>query len=189
MPPRSTAHDITLTRAAGTYNAACTCRRFDMSDVDEKVVREAMARHIRTANGGFDVNAAPSVQAPAVDPHEATRVRTDDYDTSIEGAQTVSRRAGNQRLALLAEYHRASAIWNGDPARQGMTDEEAGEAAGLLGSCYWKRCGELRASGWTTWHPDALKRKGHAGVNRRVSVLTDEGRAALARREGAEDED
>jgi hypothetical protein len=64
----------------------------------------------------------------------------------------------------------------------GLTDEEAAERAGLLGSCSWKRAGECRAEGWIQWHPDGSVRKGHARVNRKVSVITADGQAVLARR-------
>jgi hypothetical protein len=78
----------------------------------------------------------PSLFAPD---YHTGRVRRDDYPTSIEGAKSVAYRAGSQKALLLAA-HRAHP--------HGLNDYEAALAAGVsLVSCYWKRCGELRADG------------------------------------------
>lgn len=116
--------------------------------------------------------------APADVVDGAPKTRAEDYSTSEEGGRTVGRRAPNQRLEMLLQWQQAHR--NGE---DGLTDEEAAERAGLLGSCAWKRAGECRAEGWIAWHPDGTVRKGHARVNRKVSVITSEGLAALARRE------
>ena len=65
------------------------------------------------------------------------RHRSPDWVTSVQGAQSVSYRAGSQKAKLLAAYEAAYP--------HGLTDDEACVTAGLpLTSCYWKRCGELR---------------------------------------------
>ena len=92
---------------------------------------------------------------------DTTRVRRDDYQTSIEGAEAVESRAENQQTALLKAFTAAG--------ETGLTDEEAAAAAGLLGSCYWKRCGELRRAGRITFNGQT--RRGGAGVSRKVSVF------------------
>lgn len=108
------------------------------------------------------------------DPHERSRQRRDDYDTSASGAGDVSRRAPNQRMMLLQ-------VWSSAGVK-GLTDEEAAEAAGLLeiNSCYWKRSGELRSSGYIEWHPRGFTRVGLAGTSRKVSLITEAGRALLS---------
>lgn len=100
-----------------------------------------------------------------------TRHRGSDHTTSVQGAEDVSKRAPTQRIRLLVEFEQAGII--------GLTDEEAGELAGLAMSCYWKRCGELRRDGLIEFIPETEQgayRKGTAGVARRVSVITTAGR-------------
>lgn len=97
------------------------------------------------------------------------RTRTNDHTTSVEGAEAVAVRAPNQRARLLAEFLNA-----GD---DGLTDEEAAAAAGLLASCHWKRAGELRQDGHIEFTGDV--RPGAAGINRKISRITERGRAAL----------
>lgn len=103
------------------------------------------------------------------DLHEDTRQRHPDHVTSVEGARDVTRRAPNQRLQLLQ-------VW-GRHRIDGLTDEEAATEAGLSRSCFWKRCGELRAEGHLVEHPDEAKgyRKGAAGVRRKVWTITAHG--------------
>lgn len=70
--------------------------------------------------------------------------RTDDPDTSKQGAVDVSIRKGSQQATLLKEYARPEHWHNG------LTDEEAGVRSGLARAprcCYWKRCSELRRMG------------------------------------------
>lgn len=131
---------------------------------------------IRARAAALLQNQDAALAAHDADPrHSTTRVRTDDHATSEEGGRAVGARAPNQRLLLLLQWRQAD--------EDGLTDEEAGERAGLLGSCHWKRAGELRAEGWIAWDVDHKTRKGHAGVSRKISHITDEGKAALIRRE------
>lgn len=99
---------------------------------------------------------------------EPPRTRTGDYETSNEGAVKVATRAGAQKLELLKSF----AI---NP--HGLTDEQAADIAKLNKTCYWKRCGELRAAGLIEFTGDT--RVGVAGVRRRVSVITELGRSAV----------
>lgn len=110
-----------------------------------------------------------------MDENEFRRTRRNDYDSSIEGAEAVTRRAPNQRQRLLLVFYRA-----GD---MGLTDEEAAALAGLDGSCYWKRCGELRTVGLIAF--TGQKRVGRAGVSRNISVITEEGETAVTGRTAA----
>lgn len=72
--------------------------------------------------------------------YSSGRRRNPDWVTSIAGAESVANRAGTQKAKLLAAYITAYP--------HGLTDDEACVSAGLpLTSCYWKRCGELRATG------------------------------------------
>ena len=89
------------------------------------------------------------------------RTRTPDYSTSEEGARSVAKRAGNQQDKLLKVY--ALEPFNG------WTDEQAARLAGLLDSCYWKRCGELRKKKLIV--PTGEVRVGAAGVSRMVCKL------------------
>lgn len=100
------------------------------------------------------------------------KTRTNDYATSVEGAVQVEGRAPNQRWRLLHEYFRDDE-YNGN----GLTDEQAAEYAGLLASCYWKRCGELRADGLIEFTGDT--RPGAAGTSRNISRITERGWTAL----------
>lgn len=104
------------------------------------------------------------------DPYEKTRQRRDDQPSSSEGASNVSRRAPTQKVRLLRQFFRAV---------QGLTDEEAAAAAGLLDSCYWKRCNELRQDEYIHYVDEY--RKGKAGVSRRVSMITRDGMRKVAR--------
>lgn len=100
------------------------------------------------------------------------RHRSDDHETSVEGAHAVATRAPNQQFRLLRQFRRA-----GD---MGLTDEEAADQAGLLRSCFWKRCGELREKGLIVYTES--KRRGSMGVSRKVSIITDKGLESLAKR-------
>lgn len=102
-------------------------------------------------------------------------IRTGDYATSVEGAVNVAKRAPNQRTRLLWAYFYADEV--------GLTDEQAAIDCGLLDSCYWKRCGELRADGFIEFTGDT--RVGAAGTSRNVSVITTRGRYACTREEPA----
>lgn len=97
------------------------------------------------------------------------RTRSHDHATSMEGADDVSDRAPTQQIRLLAAYFGAG--------RRGLTDEQAAHTVGLTGSCYWKRCGELRRHGLIELTGD--KRQGAAGVRRNVSAITREGEVLL----------
>lgn len=99
-------------------------------------------------------------------------IRSNDHSSSTEGAADVAGRAPNQRMRLLAEYERDDE-YNGN----GLTDEQAAEYAQLLSSCYWKRCGELRYLQYIEFTGDV--RPGAAGTNRKISRITERGRAAL----------
>jgi hypothetical protein len=93
---------------------------------------------------------------PRADP---PMVRTPDYDTSHEGAQKASESKENIQRKLLAGFYGAG--------EKGFTDEECAEATELTDTCFWKRCGELRAKGYIEFTGE--KRKGRKGVNCKVS--------------------
>lgn len=102
-----------------------------------------------------------------------TRFRTADPFTSKAGAAHVAGRAPTQAMRLLMAY---------EFSNRGCTDEEAAEYAVLLQSCYWKRCGELRADGLiepVKIMGTQFTRKGRAGTARIVCRLTPEGRKVL----------
>ena len=92
-----------------------------------------------------------------------------------EQLRTIIARAPNQRLRLLAAYPYA-----GDT---GLTDEEAAKVVEVsLRSNHWKRCGELRAERSIEQQVVGgreVTRKGDAGVDRIVCVITPMGRAVL----------
>ncbi len=98
--------------------------------------------------------------------------RVNDHDTSVAGAHDVATRSPNQKVQLLRQFRRAGDL--------GLTDEEAADQAGLLRSCYWKRCGELRRLELIAY--TETKRKGTAGLGRKVSVITAEGLELLRTR-------
>jgi hypothetical protein len=106
-----------------------------------------------------------------VSPH--INFRPDGYLTEKIGAQDVAPRAKTQRDRILQSYA---------DQHMGLTDDQAADAAGLLGSCYWKRCGELRAAGYIApEYADGkpITRMGSAGSARIVCWITDEGTARL----------
>jgi hypothetical protein len=120
-----------------------------MSDVLEGPVTETL----------FDESGAPVRDlAPG-------RHRRDDHATSLEGARSVSYRAGSQKARLLEAYRMAFVNGWG-----GLTDEQAAGIVGLERACYWKRCGELRADGRIV--PTGEERRGEAGVMRIVCRYT-----------------
>jgi hypothetical protein len=95
--------------------------------------------------------------------------RNDDYATSVEGAADVAKRSPNQRTRLLSAFFYAD--------EKGLTDEEAAQACGLLASCYWKRCGELRADNFIAFTGET--RVGQSGISRNISVITQHGKFAI----------
>lgn len=97
------------------------------------------------------------------------RTRTDDYSTSVDGAESVKMRATSQQWKLLVVF----ASWG----HLGCTDEAAASGAHLTRSCYWKRCGELRQMGLIEFTGEKVK--GEAGVPRLVSAITEKGQAVL----------
>jgi hypothetical protein len=98
------------------------------------------------------------------------RTRRGDYATSKAGARAVSFRAGTQKALLLRAF--------ADAGPSGLSDDEAAQNAGLSPtSCYWKRCGELRAVGLIQFTGE--ERQGSAGVDRMVSTITAAGETAL----------
>lgn len=114
-----------------------------------------------------DIQGSTRSHPDGFDPvHEHTRQRRDDHDTSRAGARAVTKQAPNLRVALLREFLAAGP--------DGLTDEEAAERAGVLDTCYWKRCNELRQDVWIM--PTDRTRKGRKGVKRTVSVITSVGR-------------
>lgn len=94
--------------------------------------------------------------------------RNDDYATSIEGSEHVAKRSPNQRTRLLAAFYYAD--------EHGLTDEEAAVLCDLIGSCYWKRCGELREDQYIEFNGEARIAK--SGTHRNVSVITVRGKHA-----------
>lgn len=102
------------------------------------------------------------------------RYRSDDHNTSIAGAESVAFRAGSQKAKLLAAF--------ADAGPRGMTDDEAAIATGLDRSCFWKRCGELRAAGLLV--DTGMSRPGPLfGEQRMVSAITRLGRDLVAQME------
>lgn len=104
------------------------------------------------------------------------RARRDDHSTSRAGAADVARRAGGQKRLLLEAFAAAGTF--------GLNDEQAAERAGLpMRSCWWKRCGELRALGLVRYAHDTdgadITSIASSGVPRKVSVITPLGRATL----------
>jgi hypothetical protein len=115
----------------------------------------------------------PQLSADQLDPAQAARA--EDYAVFESGGRPIGVRAPNQKIQLLLQFQQAGA--------DGLTDEEAGRAAGLMHANYWHRCTDLRSEGWIEWHPAGAVRKGTARVRQRVSVITESGLAALTRRE------
>lgn len=99
-------------------------------------------------------------------------VRHDSRQGSLNGAAAASFKATSQKAHLLR-------TWAANP--QGLTDEEAAMRTSEVNprSCYWKRSGELRELGLIRF--TGATRPGTMGVEREVSVITDEGRAMVAR--------
>lgn len=87
--------------------------------------------------------------------------RANDHGTSVAAASAVEPTTRTCRSMLRRAFI--------DAGKAGLTDEEAARRAGLLHTCYWKRCGELRADAVIAW--TGFERKGAAGVNRKVSAI------------------
>ena len=99
------------------------------------------------------------------------RHRNPDWVTSVEGARSVSYRAGSQKAKLLDAFRSAYP--------RNLTDEEAAMSAGIsLTSEYSKRCGELRQDSAIVvvylQHGEPLTRTGQSGVQRIVSIYNTE---------------
>jgi hypothetical protein len=82
-------------------------------------------------------------------------VRTNDHPTARRAADQVKPRRINQTLRLLIAYR----------SHTDLTAEEASIAAKLEKSCYWKRVGELLASGYITETGHARKASPQAQIN------------------------
>ena len=95
-------------------------------------------------------------------------VRTNDHPTARRAADQVKPRRINQTLRLLIAYR----------LHTDLTAEEASIAAKLEKSCYWKRVGELLASGYITETGHA--RKASTGSDQRVCKITPQGICMLA---------
>ena len=94
-------------------------------------------------------------------------VRTNDHPTARRAADQVKPRRINQTLRLLIAYR----------SHTDLTAEEASIACNLEKSCYWKRVGELLASGFIT--ETGYARKASTGSDQRVCRITYNGRIFL----------
>lgn len=81
-----------------------------------------------------------------------------DYETSVNADVKMALSAPNLRAKMLESYVAAGS--------DGLTDDEAARDAGLLDTCYWKRCNELRQAGLI--RNTGRKRIGLSGVKRIV---------------------
>jgi hypothetical protein len=93
--------------------------------------------------------------------------RHSDPETSHKAAAMPFRR-NSQRHRLLNCYSLDS---------DGLTDEEAAEAAEIYRGCPWKRCSELREMGMI--EPTGEKRWSTMGAEQRVCKITAKGLATL----------
>ena len=94
--------------------------------------------------------------------------RSPDHPTSRRAAEQVKPRRINQTVRLLVAYS----------SHTDLTAEEASIACNLEKSCYWKRVGELLASGYITETGHA--RKASTGSDQRVCKITPQGICMLA---------
>lgn len=118
-------------------------------------------------HGAVEPVGEPTLFDEGLDLHSG-RIRTPDHSTSKAGARAVAYRAGSQKARLLDAYR-------GFP-RDGLTDEEAAEVAGLRlkpSCCWWKRCNELRQDGRI--EPTGAERMGTAGSPRMVCRIVQRG--------------
>ncbi len=93
------------------------------------------------------------------DNFEGTR-HNPNIETTKIADNLISKKAPNLRMKILQAYIEAGS--------QGLTDCEAAEKMGMLDTCYWKRCNELRQEGLII--DTGNKRKGLKGVLRIVCV-------------------
>ena len=99
------------------------------------------------------------------------QARASDPSTSRKAVQSAAIRAGSQRYRLLKKYALHGA--------NGLTDEQAGALAELNtpGTCYWKRCSELREFGYI--EPLGLTRLASTGEQQMVCAITVAGRQII----------
>ena len=93
--------------------------------------------------------------------------RNSDPTTSHIAAEAIRPKAGTQLYKLLVAY-------SNHP--EGLTDEEAGEIAGIRNG-YWKRCSDLRNAQYIV--ATGQTRTGSSGLPGRVCKITDSGTAVL----------
>lgn len=96
--------------------------------------------------------------------------RRDDPETSAHAAKAI--RSGSQKHRLLLQYA---------TAKEGLTDEEAADRAGLLdlpGCCWWHRSSDLREEGRIS-DTGQTRVSPRTGEERMVCVITDEGMGIL----------
>lgn len=92
--------------------------------------------------------------------------RDDDWETSKAADRMINAKRPTLALKMLRAYEFVE-----------RTDDEAAERMGVTHTCYWKRSSELRHL--RLIEPTGEARKDHAGVQRIVCRITDEGRRVL----------
>lgn len=95
---------------------------------------------------------------------------TDPTTSHMAGASVEASRVTNRDRMLMTYEGNA----------HGLTADEAGAAADLLHTCYWKRVSELAALGYIEPSEHDAMRPGRSGRYQRVLFLTDAGRQRLA---------
>ena len=119
------------------------------------------------------MDTTPTLFDEPTPPPALVNYRPDGWLTELLGADDVAPRRLNQRDRLLVHY-----LTRPD----GLTDDEAADRAGLMHTCYWKRCGELRELGLVatrTVDGEVVTRLGHAGSQRIVCWVTPDGVARV----------
>lgn len=94
--------------------------------------------------GKWHTNPIHTVAAVATPNDASGRSRADDHSSSRKGAASVRMRAGSQKARLLVAFYKFHF------RLKPLADVDAAVTAGLFHqpqTCWWKRCGELRAAG------------------------------------------
>ena len=126
-------------------------RRYDMSKQQNELLRAICQQHAK----------------------EIENILRDNNQTLVvrkSQKRTVTSSLTPQQRKLLVAYAIAGS--------EGLTNFEAGEAARLLHTCYWKRCSELRRKGYIA-SMDIERINPASGAKQMVNVITDDGKKAL----------
>lgn len=138
-PPHANGHQCTRQGPHSLHRAQVGFEFISWGEPDS--IEQFIRPKKKKSRGGSDADLIAGIHhVLQIDPKPLAR--SDDHETSVMGAQSISIRGGTQKYKLLVAYS-----VNPDKA---LTDDMAAKLSGLLakpGCCWWHRCTDLRTDG------------------------------------------